>query len=327
MNGVNVGGWLILEKWLTPSVFEGTPARDEWSLSQTEEGRARIQRHRDTFIKEDDFKWLKDHGITILRLPVPYWAIEPTDEYVPAMKYVSWTMEMAEKYGLQVLIDLHAAPGGQNLGDHSGKQGEMDWFKSKNNQDKTIELLKILAERYKDSPALWGIELLNEPEFRGHYFQLVSFYRRAYSELRTILKPGTRTVFHDAFQPILFAGALWPRKNYPVVMDVHWYGFPLAYTSQFDRYINHSKWLRTMMTRFVQLWQPIIVGEYSSVLPQRFFDARPQAEHTELLERNCTMQQSAYKRTAGSMYWNYKAEGDGMWNFRSLVETGVLSLE
>nr|AIA94767.1 CAZy families GH5 protein [uncultured Clostridium sp.] len=69
LRGVNLGGWLIHEKWMTPKVFKGTNAIDEYTLSQTEEGRRAIQDHRKNFIQEADFKWLKQHGIEILRSP------------------------------------------------------------------------------------------------------------------------------------------------------------------------------------------------------------------------------------------------------------------
>ncbi|MDD2865392.1 MAG: glucan 1,3-beta-glucosidase, partial [Methylococcales bacterium] len=29
LRGVNLGGWLVLEKWMTPSIFEGLEATDE----------------------------------------------------------------------------------------------------------------------------------------------------------------------------------------------------------------------------------------------------------------------------------------------------------
>ena len=29
LRGVNLGGWLVLEKWMTPSLFEGLSATDE----------------------------------------------------------------------------------------------------------------------------------------------------------------------------------------------------------------------------------------------------------------------------------------------------------
>ncbi len=325
--GVNIGGWLILERWQTPSVFEGVDAQDEWSLSQTPTGRSRIKHHRRTFITEADFKWLQEHNVSVVRLPVPYWAVIETDDYVSAQTEVDWAMKMAEKYGLKVLLDLHAVPGGQNAGDHSGRKNQIEWFDSKVHQDQTMEILKTLAHRYKDSPALWGIEIMNEPNVKGHYWQLVRFYRRAYNELRKVIRPGIYTVFHDGFMPLLFAGSLWPRRNYPVIMDVHWYGFALDSVKTLPNYLFYSRLLRSAMVRIVQLWQPVIIGEWSSVLPQRFFDARPQTEHMALLQQNIAMQIHAYRPAKGSMYWNYTAEGEGMWNFKWLVENEVINID
>jgi glucan 1,3-beta-glucosidase len=31
LRGVNLGGWLVLEKWMTPSMFDGLQATDETS--------------------------------------------------------------------------------------------------------------------------------------------------------------------------------------------------------------------------------------------------------------------------------------------------------
>ena len=32
LHGVNLGGWLILEKWMTPELFNNLSAEDEFSL-------------------------------------------------------------------------------------------------------------------------------------------------------------------------------------------------------------------------------------------------------------------------------------------------------
>ena len=70
MPGVNLGGWLVLERWMTPSVFAGTDATNEYELSKTADSQARIQQHRQTFIQEADLKWLAQAGIRLLRLPM-----------------------------------------------------------------------------------------------------------------------------------------------------------------------------------------------------------------------------------------------------------------
>ena len=32
IKGVNLGNWLVLEKWMSPALFEGTDAEDEYWL-------------------------------------------------------------------------------------------------------------------------------------------------------------------------------------------------------------------------------------------------------------------------------------------------------
>ena len=32
VKGVNLGNWLVLEKWMSPSLFDGTTAEDEYYL-------------------------------------------------------------------------------------------------------------------------------------------------------------------------------------------------------------------------------------------------------------------------------------------------------
>lgn len=321
--GVNMGGWLILEKWLTPGVFQGTTAHDEHTFMRQPGAEKRIEQHRHSFIVEDDFKWLKRHDIHFVRIPVGYWLFKAVDGYTPTVKYLDRAMKWAEKYGIDMLIDLHGGRGSQNGFDNSGKAGTADWFKNRRYQDETVDLLCRIGERYKDSSAFWGIELLNEPSPKGSYFTLIRFYRQAYQRLRSILRPGTHVVFHDGFRPLLFTGALWPRKKHPVMMDVHWYAFPIA-TPRLETYLNKSSWRRTLLLSLLRLWQPVMVGEWSTVLPQRFFDGEPVGKHMDLLAQNAAMQQAAYKHSAGWMYWTYKAEGDGMWNFRDLVERGVI---
>lgn len=224
IRGVNLGGWLVVEKWMTPSLFAGTSAVDEYTLMQHPEGKRRIEQHRRTFITEKDFAWLRDHKITHVRIPVGYWLFEPIDGYAPTVKYLDAAMQWAAKYNIRVLLCLHGARGSQNGKDHSGKVGQAEWFDSREYQQATIGLLEKIAERHSDSSALWGIELLNEPALRGakDYYTLLRFYRQAYSKLVKILQPGTRVVHHDAFQPLLLTGALWRRRSHPVIMDAHY---------------------------------------------------------------------------------------------------------
>lgn len=320
---MNLGGWLIVEKWITPKLFDGFDGEDEHSFMMNPGAAKRITEHHRTFVTEQDFEWLRDHGISLVRIPAGYWLFEAQDGYLPTVKYLDQAMKWAGKHGIKVLIDLHGAPGSQNGKDHSGRHGSAAWYSDNHYETQTINLLRKIAERYKDDGALWGIELLNEPKVTYNYFKLLRFYRRAYKELRRIIRPGTHTVFHDGFHAVLFAGALWPRRDYPVVMDTHWYAFhPFGHNE-----VHYRKLLafyRGLILRYARLFQSVVIGEWSSVFPGRYFDQLPRERHDELLVKNMGTQLKMFKKADGWIYWNYKHEGGGMWNFRSLVDEGIL---
>lgn len=322
--GVNLGGWLLVERWMTPSLFKDTDAEDEYSLMQTKVGAARIEKHRKSFITEEDWKWLANNDITHIRLPVGYWALHDDAPYTNVAKHLDWAFAMAEKYNIQILLDLHALKGSQNGTIHSGKIGPVEWRRYEQDSLATVE---ELARRYCDSPALWGFEIINEPKVLGNYIALIRYYRDAYTLLRSILKPGTYTIFQDGFVPLLFSGTLWARKHYPVIMDTHFY---LAVPGLLHKLSPkaHDR-VRNILfggALLLTTWrQPVIVGEWSSVLPQQMFNRTPQDQHYAMLAGTIERQRHMYKRALGRFYWNYKTEGEGMYNYRSLVETDTIS--
>lgn len=326
MNGVNLGGWLLIERWMTPSLFKGTDAEDEYSFMSTPNAKARITDHRASFMTEQDWQWLASNSIVFVRLPVGYWALQDDGPFLNTKAQLDWAFCMAEKYGISILLDLHAVKGSQNGEMHSGAIGKVDWWRYR---QETLTTLAELARRYKDSPALWGVQVMNEPKVVGHYFQLLWYYRKAYSVLRSILKKGTYTVFHDGFIPPLMSGALRVRKDYPVAMDSHYYlvlGTLLSKLSpkHYDAARGFLYRILIAMSRFAQ---PVIVGEWGSVLPQPMFNRVPEPTHLGMLGATIRRQRVVYKKAIATAYWNYKTEATGMYNFRSLVEAGVVKVD
>ena len=56
IKGVNLGNWLVLEKWISPGVFAGTEAEDETQLCcDLADVAERLTAHRDSYITERDF--------------------------------------------------------------------------------------------------------------------------------------------------------------------------------------------------------------------------------------------------------------------------------
>lgn len=121
LRGVNAGSWLVLEKWMTPKVFEGLPdwVDDEYKLCQHLGQNAAAQRlksHWDSWVTEADFKFWSETGLNHVRLPIGYWAldIKQGEPWVSgSWDYVVKAAGWAKKYNLQLLICLHGAPGSQ----------------------------------------------------------------------------------------------------------------------------------------------------------------------------------------------------------------------
>ena len=66
IRGTSLGNWLVLEKWMSPQLFEGTQANDEIWLNRDldhEELARRLKHHRDTYVTKEDFEAIRDHGL------------------------------------------------------------------------------------------------------------------------------------------------------------------------------------------------------------------------------------------------------------------------
>mmetsp|Transcript_3783 Transcript_3783/g.8234 ORF Transcript_3783/g.8234 Transcript_3783/m.8234 type:complete len:392 (-) Transcript_3783:1314-2489(-) len=147
IRGVNLGGWLVLEPWITPSLFyqflsqpEGEVGMDTYSFCEVlgpEEGNRQLRRHWDTWVTEDIIKQLAEGGaVNSLRLPVGDFMYAPYGPYVGctdgALDYVDLVLDWAHEYGLSVLIDIHAHKDSQNGFDNSGKTLGFEWTSTLN---------------------------------------------------------------------------------------------------------------------------------------------------------------------------------------------------
>jgi len=324
LRGVNLGGWLVIEKWMTPTLFAGTHADDEYSFMQTPGAAQKIEHHRRTFISESDFIWMSTHGVNAIRIPIGYWLFAHDGPFTATLRHLDWAMDMANTYNLSVVIDLHALPGSQNGFDHSGKIGKAHWFRHAENRQKTIEVLKKIAIRYKDHQRFWGLQLINEPKVGIFQFKLRTFYHQAYQQLSAILTPHTRIIFSDAFSPRLFSGWL-PRQPITTVMDVHKYQMTTLMAQHFSIawYMKRLQRYRPLLARLSRR-QPIIIGEWSGALRQSTYDRVPVAQHAQLTRDYIAQQLQTFDDVAGWFYWSYKTEQPGVWDFKSQVEAGII---
>ena len=207
VRGVNLGGWLVLEPWIKPSLFQQfvqppRPVKDEWTLTLVlgkAEAQRQLSEHWDSWITESDFAELAAMEINHVRLPIGYWAFDVTPEepYVQGQAaYLEKALTWATRHNIKVWIDLHGAPGSQNGFDNSGRFGDVSWD-SPENKARTLRILKTIVQRYGKHPVVTGIELLNEPaSWLMPLPDILEFYAEGYK----FMQSGHRlTVFHDGY--------------------------------------------------------------------------------------------------------------------------------
>ena len=166
IKGVNLGNWLVLEKWMSPGLFAGTEAEDETQPScdlADVAKRERLTAHRDSYITERDFAYLARHGIDTVRIPVPFFIFGHYPPYVGCVEYLDRAFDWAETHKIKILIDLHTVPDSQNGFDNGGMCGVCKWHKNPAHVEFALTVLEQLTSRYRARTALWGIEVLNEP--------------------------------------------------------------------------------------------------------------------------------------------------------------------
>ncbi len=251
IKGVNLGNWLVLEKWMSPALFAGTTAEDEYYLPRQlskEVYEARIKVHRSEYITERDFAIIKSHHMNAVRIPIPYFIFGDCPPFIGCIEELDKAFGWAEKYELQILIDLHTVPGSQNGFDNGGLSGVCTWASSRKNVEFTLDLLEKLAERYGNRKGLLGIEPVNEPltEAAWDSFNieerytpvdkemaknnapvpiefLKQFYSEAYGRIRKHMTSEKAVVFHDGFDFSVWKDFMQKEEFENIILDTHQY--------------------------------------------------------------------------------------------------------
>ncbi|CAD6501409.1 BgTH12-01661 [Blumeria graminis f. sp. triticale] len=234
VRGVNLGGWFVLEPWITPSIFQqwanGGNVIDEYSYTAAlgkDEAFTRLNNHWATWITERDFAEIASMGLNHVRIPVGYWALVtiPNDPYVQGqLSYMDQAIDWARQNGLKIMLDIHCAPGSQNGFDNSGRAGTIAW-QSGDNVPSTLRAIQLLAERYAHhTDVVTSIELLNEPVFWGNDLsQTKKFYYDGWGNVRT--QGQTAVAIHDAYlDPRSWNGFMNSESGVNnVILDTHIY--------------------------------------------------------------------------------------------------------
>lgn len=361
VKGVNLGNWLVLEKWMSPALFDGTDAEDEYYLPKSlspEVYEARIKVHRSEYISERDFATIKRIGLNTVRIPVPYFIFGDRPPFIGCIQELDKAFSWAEKYDIQILIDLHTAPLSQNGFDNGGICGVCKWSQSPEEVDFVLDVLEKLAKRYGQRKGLMGITPINEPvteemwetmDVPGRYPPvdkelakgstpntmafLHDFYNRAYDRIHPNIKEDAYVVFHDAFQMKAWKEFITQPRFAHVMLDTHQYlmvAEAMGCEQSLNSYIKYIQENYAKDMEEVQSYVPVICGEWclfnSYVVGvdtkggQSVLNGMDYASAPDALTEDAKKHLYAQLANAQLAAWQ-KGSGYFYWNYKLLLDT------
>lgn len=179
LRGLGLGGWMLQEGYMLKTAdFAGPQYKIKEKIAELigEDGMNEFYKaYLKNGITKQDIDFLAKSGFNSVRLPMHYNLYTLPIEKEPKKGQNTWLeegfkmtddlLEWCRDNKIYLILDLHAAPGGQgndvNISDNDKSKPSL--WESVENQKKTIALWKKLAERYKDSPWIGGYDLINEP--------------------------------------------------------------------------------------------------------------------------------------------------------------------
>jgi endoglucanase len=213
VKGTNFGNWLVPEGYMFGFTRVRTPT-DIATLIEDLIGPQQAARFwsefRDVYVAQDDVRFLKAAGFNTVRVPL-HWRlfVEPAGNGTYRFEGPGWALldrlvQWCRVSGLRVILDLHAAPGGQTGVNHDDGPGLPLMFYVPQYRRLTVALWQKLAAHYRDEPAILGYDLLNEPisPYSDEDYlnpRLEAFYRDIVAAIRGV----------DTNHLVFLAGAQW----------------------------------------------------------------------------------------------------------------------
>lgn len=168
-----------------------------------------------------------------------------------SLEKLEWAMDMAAKYDIKVLLDVHSLKDSQNGFDNSGKATQWIWVNETSwqhwpvreahwmgewdstNEEYTyinydniewgLKNVRNLMQHFKDHSALYAFEPVNEPWESSPNDTLSYYYREARNIVHN-MRPDVIFLFHDSFHFTTDWNYLFPDDDMEnIALDTHYY--------------------------------------------------------------------------------------------------------
>src|SRR5882724_11457477 len=207
LKGINLGNWLLPEGYMFKFKTANSPRLIRTVINELvgeDEGRRFWKAYRETYVTREDIRFIKQSGFNSVRVPFNYRLFVSDRVEGEGYRHLDDVVAWCREEGLYVILDMHAAPGGQTRDNIDDSWGYPFLFESAESQDLTVNIWRKIAARYRGESTVIGYDLLNEPI--AHYFSAADLNPKLEPLYRQIVA-GIREV--DRNHLIFLGGAQW----------------------------------------------------------------------------------------------------------------------
>ena len=199
LRGVGLGGWMLQEPYMMKVAGGASNQKEFKTKIEDLIGADRTEEFYDAwlqnFVTKEDIETMANMGFNSVRLPMHYnlFTLPIEEETAGENTWLDKGFEMVDallswckENELYLILDLHAAPGGQGY-----DEGISDYdpnfpslWESEENKQKTIALWGKIAERYKNEEWIGGYDILNEPNWDLSGADIRDFYVKITNAIR-----------------------------------------------------------------------------------------------------------------------------------------------
>jgi aryl-phospho-beta-D-glucosidase BglC (GH1 family) len=241
LRGVNLGGWFIMEKWMSPLDRGSLP--DTYSVIAQLDRRfgiateqSLVKTYQQSWITTTDLDDIRDAGFNVVRVPVWWGQFYPVANVnnggwrADAFEMLNWLVANCATRGLYVIIDMHGVVGGQSVSDDTGQANRNSYWSNGNDQGNTAFMWWQIANHFKGNATVAGYDLINEPVGTPSNQAVVSAYDSLY-----------RTVRSADPDHMVFMEGTWGSWNWSMLPPPTQYGWTnVVYEMHEYQYSNQS---------------------------------------------------------------------------------------
>jgi len=165
MRCANFGNWMVPEGYMWQiSGHIQSPREIETFVTMLigpQRARAFWQTWRDTYITQADVHLLHQAGFNCVRVPFHYKFFQADDP--EGFRLIDRLVQWAHAENILLILDMHAAPGGQTGSNIDDSDGFPWLFTDASAQQQYLSTWERIARHYRNEPTVLGYDLLNEP--------------------------------------------------------------------------------------------------------------------------------------------------------------------